>query len=131
MRPVLLTLLILCATAALADEPPPPAVGAQAPEFALFDMHGACRRLSDFHEPVIVINFWAFWCDTWKAQLPQLRELAGQQGDLSFRLLAISVDGQWSTRDGSICAMRSCPSSCCSTGGARWLMACVYGACPP
>jgi peptidoglycan/xylan/chitin deacetylase (PgdA/CDA1 family) len=43
-----------------------------------------------------VICFCAFWCDTWKDQLPRLREgqrdLAGAQVDF----LTVSVDGRWS-----------------------------------
>ena len=40
-----------------------------------------------------MLNFWAFWCDTWKAEMPSLEELAGQQDELNFRLVAVSVDG--------------------------------------
>jgi peroxiredoxin len=79
-----------------AAEPPPPAVGQQVPPFALFDLTRTVHRLADCPEPVIVLNFWAFWCETWKAQLPQLLELSRQQQDLNFRLLVVSVDGQWS-----------------------------------
>jgi peroxiredoxin len=82
---------------ALADDNrPAPAVGQQVPAFELFDFSRTLHRLCDYREPVIVLNFWAFWCDTWKAQLPQLVELSRQQEELNFRLLVISVDGQWS-----------------------------------
>jgi peroxiredoxin len=89
--------LLLIASAALAeDDRPAPAVGQQVPAFELFDVSRVIHRLSDCREPMIVLNFWAFWCDTWKAQLPQLVELSRQQEELSFRLLVISVNGQWS-----------------------------------
>jgi peroxiredoxin len=65
------------------------------PDFVLFDMAQRPRRLTDFTAPVIVLNFWAFWCDTWQRQLPQLEKLARRQDELGFQLLAISVDGQW------------------------------------
>lgn len=64
------------------------------PAFALFDLDGKLHRLSDYHEPVLVVNFLAYWCNTWVEQLPQLRELARQQHDLNFRLICISIDGQ-------------------------------------
>jgi peroxiredoxin len=66
------------------------------PSFTLFDMAQRPRSLAEFREPVLVLNFWAFWCDTWKAQLPQLLKLAQTQEELDFRLLVVSVDGQWS-----------------------------------
>jgi len=78
-----------------ADERPAPQPGGLMPAFALFDLEGKLHRLSDYREPVLVVNFLAYWCDTWVAQLPQLRELAHQQRDLNFRLICISIDGRW------------------------------------
>lgn len=97
MRAALLLVGVLLIVPAVAsDEPPPPALGQQVPAFELFDLGGEVHRLADTREPVIVLNFWAFWCETWKAQLPQLRALARQQQELNFRLLVVSIDGQWS-----------------------------------
>ena len=47
----------------------------------------------------MVLNFWAFWCDTWKAEMPSLNELAGRQDEMGFR---------WSP---SAWTARACPSS--------------------
>lgn len=91
---LLMALSALPATAA-EDRPPPP-MGTVLTGFELFDPNHTLHRLADYTEPVIVLNFWAFWCDTWKAELPQLRELSRRQQDLNFRLIAVSVDGQWS-----------------------------------
>ena len=91
---VLMTSAAACASAA--EDRPAPQVGRIMPAFALFDLNGLPHRLADYREPVLVINFFAYWCDTWVKQLPQLRELAQQQTDLHFRLIGISVDGQWS-----------------------------------
>ncbi len=71
----------------------PVKVGDAAPPFSLLDVHGKLYRLSDVHGQVQVLNFWAFWCDTWKAELPHLKELAGRQRELGFHLTTISVDG--------------------------------------
>ena len=88
--------MLLTVSAVASEEPPPPTLGQQVPAFELFDLGGEVHRLSAYREPVIVLNFWAFWCETWKAQLPQLKELAQKQQELNFRLLVVSVDGQWS-----------------------------------
>lgn len=92
------TAVALSVAAALAGETdprPPPRPGQLVSDFVLFDMAQQPRRLSDFREPVLVLNFWAFWCDTWKKELPQLCELAGREQELNCRVLAVSVDGQW------------------------------------
>jgi peroxiredoxin len=96
LLPAALLALLLAVATARADDRPPPQVGAVMPAFALFDVDGNLHRAADYTAPVLVVNFFAYWCDTWVKQLPQLRELARQQDDLHFRLIGISVDGQWS-----------------------------------
>ena len=65
-----------------------------APDFTLPDIKGRPIRLQDFKGKLVVLNFWAFWCDTWKDEMPHLKALAARQDELGFRLIAISVDGK-------------------------------------
>ncbi len=67
--------------------------GASAPSFTLPDTEGRARSLSEWTGRPVVLNFWAFWCDTWKAELPSLRALSDEQSALGFSLVAVSVDG--------------------------------------
>lgn len=97
----LLTLLFWSVTA-LAQGPnidvpkgPAPALGMTLPHVRLHDVRQHPFDLRKVEAPVLVINLWAFWCDTWKQQLPQLRELSRQQEQLGFRLVAVSIDGAW------------------------------------
>ena len=69
------------------------ASGSIAPLFDLPDISGKRLRLDEYRGRTVVLNFWAFWCDTWKAEMPHLRELAKRQDELNFRIVAISVDG--------------------------------------
>lgn len=78
------------------EGPPPPRLGVTVANATLVDMAQHPRQLAEFAAPVLVLNFWAFWCDTWKHQLPQLIELSRRQEELGFELVAVSVDGQWS-----------------------------------
>jgi len=64
-----------------------------APDFNLSDVSGAPQALSAWRGQVVVLNFWGFWCDTWKAELPYLKDLSEREGDLGFKLVAVSVDG--------------------------------------
>lgn len=87
----------------VADEAALPLVGRALPQAELFDLQGQRLRWRDMREPVLVLNFFAFWCDTWLAELPQLRELAGEQQALGFRLVSVSVDGKWSDQLEVVC----------------------------
>jgi len=69
-------------------------VGDHAPAFALPDLHGRLTALGEAPVRPTVLVFWAFWCDTWKDALPQMRKLAAEREDLGFDVLAVSVDGK-------------------------------------
>lgn len=101
------TLLLLAMTAALGNvdpsEGPPPALGRTVPDFTLQRIDEGVLRLADVDEPVVVLNIFAFWCDTWIEQLPQLRELVTQEDDLNFRLIAVSIDGRWPDQLEQVC----------------------------
>jgi len=71
----------------------PVTVGGRAPDFTLPTVRGNPVSLGALRGRPLVLNFWAFWCDTWKAQMPHLRSLAAQRRDLDFEVLAVSVDG--------------------------------------
>ncbi|MBI3553135.1 MAG: TlpA family protein disulfide reductase [Elusimicrobia bacterium] len=62
-----------------------------APGFRLSDLGGRTVSLSDYRGKVVLLNFWATWCDSCKEELPALNELyKRRKGD--FELLAPSVD---------------------------------------
>jgi peroxiredoxin len=86
-------LLIMTAQSAhCAQTPVSLPLGSKAPSVILPEVNGKLFDLSDYKGKTVVLNFWAFWCDTWKAELPHLRELDSRKGDLDFTLVTISVD---------------------------------------
>ena len=101
--PTALLLIALIAPAWGEDKPPPPVCDVPMPDFTLFDLQQRVVCLAEIEEPVVVVNFFAFWCDTWIAELPQLRELVAREDALGFRLISISVDGAWSNQLGEVC----------------------------
>jgi peroxiredoxin len=110
MSPLALAAGLCCAVCAAGqDGPKPAAVGDPVPELTLFGLDGQPVCLRNVKQPVIVLNFWAFWCDTWIAELPQLRELAAQQDALGFKLLAVSVDGVWTDQLRAVCGEQRLP----------------------
>jgi DsbE subfamily thiol:disulfide oxidoreductase len=47
-------------------------VGLDAPLFELKDVEGNTWRLADLKGKVVIINFWASWCDTCKEEKPYI-----------------------------------------------------------
>src|SRR5688500_4935638 len=49
----------------------------KAPAFNAQDHSGKMVKLSDFRGKVVLVRFWASWCETCKAEQPSLEDLAG------------------------------------------------------
>ncbi len=61
------------------------------PDFELQDTRGQSIRLSDFKDKVVIVNFWASWCDPCVEEFPSLMNLI-EHFDGKVKLLAISAD---------------------------------------
>jgi peptidoglycan/xylan/chitin deacetylase (PgdA/CDA1 family) len=44
---------------------------------------------------VTVVSFCAYWCDTWKSQVPKLVEVKGALRGLPVDIRTVSIDGRW------------------------------------
>lgn len=94
MRRALGLLLWLMLAVPPLAEPAMPALGQTAPDFALPDIEGRRIRLSDYRGKVVLLNFFAYWCDTWKEELKRLRALQDEHPELDFAILFVSVDSR-------------------------------------
>ena len=60
----------------LTHQPPPPRVGERAPAFSLERLDdGGTISLASLRGKVVVLNFWASWCDPCKREAPALEQL--------------------------------------------------------
>lgn len=84
-----LTVLSLAGTGAAAALP---AIGVKAPDFASKSDSGRNVRLSELRGQVVVINFWASWCNPCRQELPLLNKIYTQYRNAGFMLLAVNVD---------------------------------------
>lgn len=69
-------------------------VGSKPPDFELPTLSGQNVRLSDhLGKDVVLIDFWATFCDPCMAAMPHLEELYQKNKDKGFVILGVSVDG--------------------------------------
>lgn len=65
-------------------------VGLDAPMFELKDTEGRTWKLSDLKGKVVLVNFWATWCETCKEEKPYFSDLINNQFK-SDKLVYLSV----------------------------------------
>jgi cytochrome c biogenesis protein CcmG, thiol:disulfide interchange protein DsbE len=68
--------------------------GQRAPEFALPTMRGQTVALSSLRGKVVLVDFWAQWCEPCKKELPQLDKLAKEYAGKGVVVLAVNIDKQ-------------------------------------
>lgn len=81
----------------------------QAPDFSLSGPAGRTISLSALKGRVVLVNFWATWCDSCKDELPALSEIFRKHGSDPFDLLAISVEEDASAKVPPFVALHKLP----------------------
>ncbi len=66
---------------------------AAAPPLALADASGAVHHLSAYRGKVVLVNFWATWCEPCLAELPGIERLRESLGRDDFAVLAVQMGG--------------------------------------
>lgn len=70
-----------------------PKVSSAEGDFSLISTDGKRVHLSDFSGKVLMVSFWATWCEPCQMELPQLQKLWKKYRDRGFELLTICADG--------------------------------------
>ena len=63
--------------------------GGATPPLALRDLQGKEHKLADYRGKVVVLNFWATWCDPCREEMPSMQRLQDKLAGKSFAILAI------------------------------------------
>ena len=66
--------------------------GQRAPDFSLSTLKGAKASLAGLKGKVVLLDFWAQWCEPCKKELPQLDKLAKDFAAKNVVVLTISID---------------------------------------
>lgn len=63
-----------------------------APDFVLQDATGETIRLSSYRHKVVLLNFWATWCEGCKTEIPCFMEFASKYQDRGLQVVGVSMD---------------------------------------
>lgn len=67
-------------------------IGRIAPVFELRDLEGERVSLSNSRGKVILLNFWATWCEPCRAEMPSIENLYRKFKDKGLVIIGVSVD---------------------------------------
>src|SRR4051794_35701409 len=68
--------------------------GQRAPEFSLPSLQGSTVTLASLKGKVVLVDFWAQWCEPCKKELPQLDRLAKEYAQKGVVIVAVNIDKQ-------------------------------------
>ena len=88
---------------------PPPREGLPAPKLELTDVSGQRATLGQYRGRVVLLDFWATWCDTCTAELGDLRRLYEKHRAEGFEILGACVDAGSRSKVASYIAAHAIP----------------------
>ena len=102
---VLLTVLVLIIGTYYADKYTRPktnmslntvaaAEGQPAPDVTFKDLDGKDVSLAQYRGKVVLVNFWATWCEPCQIEIPWLIEMQQKYGPKGFTILGVDVDDE-------------------------------------
>src|SRR5262245_13726012 len=64
--------------------------GAETPFLSLNDLSGRAHSLADYRGRVVLLNFWATWCEPCRAEMASMRSLQEGLGGRPFAVLLVN-----------------------------------------
>jgi thiol-disulfide isomerase/thioredoxin len=74
-------------------------IGSRLPEFWLKDLQGRQLSSADLRGKVVLIDFWATWCQPCKKEMPGYQKLLGLYGPRGFVVIGFKFDTMADTED--------------------------------
>ena len=74
-------------------------VGSRLPEFSVTDFHGRQISTADLQGKVVLVDFWATWCQPCKQEMPGYQKLADLYGSRGFVVVGLKLDTMADTED--------------------------------
>ena len=74
-------------------------IGSRLPDFAVEDLRGGKVSSTDLQGKVILIDFWATWCQPCKKEMPGYQKLLDHYGSRGFAVVGFKFDTMMDTED--------------------------------
>lgn len=68
----------------------PPVIGVPAPPFETTDVEGRPVALADYRGKIVLLNFWATWCEPCKKEMPEMQAAYEKLQGQGFVILAVN-----------------------------------------
>lgn len=77
----------------------PGEIGSQLPAFSIKDLRGHEISSADLRGKVVLIDFWATWCQPCKKEMPGYQALLDKHGSRGFAVIGLKFDTMMDTED--------------------------------
>ena len=90
--------LVGCSNQSASPNPPKATVipageiGSRLPDFSVQDLQGRTLSSDDFHGKVVLVDFWAIWCQPCKQEMPGYQKLLDRYGSQGFVVVGFKFD---------------------------------------
>jgi len=74
-------------------------IGSRLPEFSVKDLQGQEVSSADLRGKVVLVDFWATWCQPCKKEMPGYQKLVDRYGQHGFAVVGFKFDTMMDTED--------------------------------